>query len=717
MDEQYKDLENPIYYQNRELSWLDFNERVIYEAIDSSNPLLEQLTFLAIGSSNLDEFYKVRVAGLQDQQKMNVTEPDTKTQWSPKKQLQEITRRNREIVTKQYLLYHQKVDELADHRVLFRSVSELSSEDTERAKHLFKDEIEPAVTPYGIDAYRPFPHLTDGVLHLFVRLEKSGSPFIAIVPISTRLNRVHSLKSKENTILLLTEDLLYHFLPELFKGYKITYSFTFRITRNADLAIQEDGADDLLSAIEDYLQKRKNGMAVRLEIDKRQAEIMVEDDIDYLKKELSIKQRDIYMIDGPLDLTFLHEVTALLKEDGFGKTYPPFSPVEHALLKTKSIYEAVETQDLFFHHPFDSFNPIIQLVKEAVDDDRTVAIKQTLYRVSQDSPLIEALKRAAEKGIEVTVLVELKARFDEANNVHWARELEEAGAHILYGVKELKTHSKATLIVKKLDSGFKRYVHLGTGNYNEDTAKQYTDMGIVTADSNMTQDVATFFNYLSGYSEQPTYHYLHVSPFDIRDTFIEKLDKEMAMHQTYGNGHVIAKMNSLTDKKMILKLFEASQVGVKIDLIIRGICCLIPGVPGISENITVRSVVGRFLEHSRIYYFHSNGEENLYLSSADMMTRNMIKRVEIAYPVLDKPIKKHILSILKLYLYDNTKAWELNKDGLYRKRSSGQNKAINAQEELMRLAYASYSDTSALPASPLSKVRQRFAHLLGKIKK
>jgi len=314
-------------------------------------------------------------------------------------------------------------------------------------------------------------------------------------------------------------------------------------------------------------------------------------------------------------------------------------------------------------------------------------------------------------------LVELKARFDEANNVHWAKELEEAGAHILYGVKDLKTHSKATLIVKKEETGFKRYVHLGTGNYNEDTAKQYTDMGIVTADSYMTQDVATFFNYLSGYSEQPTYHYLHVSPFDIRDTFIEKLELEMAMHKKYGNGYVIAKMNSLTDKKMILKLFEASQVGVKIDLIIRGICCLIPGIPGISENITVRSVVGRFLEHSRIYYFHSNGEEKLYLSSADMMTRNMIKRVELAYPVLDSLIKKHILSILKLYLYDNTKAWVLNEDGLYRKLSPGQNKAVNAQEELMRLAYAKRSNQPTFPASPVSKVRQWFGDLLGKTKK
>lgn len=678
-------IDDPIYFQNRELSWLDFNARVVEEANDPANPILEQLIFLSIGSSNLDEFYKVRVAGLQDQQKMGVEEPDTKKMWSPKKQLQEITKKNRINVRRQYDLFDLKRKQLNEKGLYFKSVRELNESDKNEARAIFEREIKPAITPYGIDAYRPFPHLSDGVLHLFVKLKRSGEPFIAIVPVPERLSRVYGVHNNEHTYLLLIEDLIYSFLSDLFKGYDVTYSFTFRITRNADLEIQEEGAEDLLSAIEDYLEKRKNGMAVRLEIDRRESAVSVNEDIALLKKALSIKQRDIYTLNGPLDLTFLSEVIPFLKEHGITESFKPFEPNYPAELKDQSVYQLARKRDLFFHHPFDAFDPIISFVKEAAEDDRTVSIKQTLYRVSDDSPLVEALKKAAKKGIQVTVLVELKARFDEANNVHWAKELEEAGAHILYGVKGLKTHSKATLVIKKETDGFRRYVHLGTGNYNEQTARLYTDMGLITSNNEITQDVFDFFNYLSGYSEQPDYHYLHVSPFDIRDAFIENIEKEIKLHTRYGNGHIIAKMNSLTDKKMLLKLYEASQAGVRIELIVRGICCLIPGIPGVSENITVRSIVGRFLEHSRVYYFYHNGEENLYLSSADMMTRNMIKRVEIAFPVLEPPLKSHILSILKLYLYDNTKAWILTSDGFYKKASLS-NKPVHAQNELLSIS-------------------------------
>jgi len=707
MQGQDKSLENPDYYQNRELSWLDFNARVVEEADDPTNPLLEQLKFLAIGSSNLDEFYKVRVAGLQDQLKMGVIEPDTKKQWSPKKQLQEITIKNQQQVKRQYALFDKKKKELENYSVSFTTIDELSEDDRERAEGLFKYEIAPAITPYGIDAYRPFPHLTDGVLHLFVRLEKSGTPFIAIVPVPQRLSRIFSLKKDDEILLLFSEDMIYSFLSDLFKGYKVTYSFTFRITRNADLEIQEEGADDLLSVIEDYLEKRKNGMAVRLEVDNRRTSQSVEKDIAYLKKELSIKQRDIYYLDGPIDLTCLHEAVDILEDAGLDLSFEPFEPNYPEIFDKQSVYDLATEQDLFFHHPYDSFKPIIQFIEQAVADDRTVAIKQTLYRVSQDSPLVQALERAAKKGIQVTVLVELKARFDEANNVHWARKLEEAGAHILYGVKGLKTHSKATLVIKKEKQGFRMYAHLGTGNYNEQTAKLYTDMGLITADKEITQDVFDFFNYLSGYNEQPPYHYLHVSPFDIRDAFIENIEKEIELHRRYGNGHIIAKMNSLTDKMMLLKLYEASQAGVKIELIVRGICCLIPGILGVSENITVRSVIGRFLEHSRVYYFYHNGEENLYLSSADMMTRNMIKRVEIAFPVLDEKWKRHIISILKMYLYDNMKAWTLDAEGLYKKTQPDGLKPVHAQKELMHLE-------NTLSTSPKRNLLQRFRSFLNK---
>ena len=365
--------------------------------------------------------------------------------------------------------------------------------------------------------------------------------------------------------------------------------------------------------------------------------------------------------------------------------YPSFSPVTPSDLSGKNIFDVVEKKDVFLHHPYDSFDPVVDFIKSAAEDEDTIAIKQTLYRVSKDSPIIEGLKAAAESGKQVTVLVELKARFDEENNVQWAKELEEAGAHVLYGMTHLKTHSKITMVVKKQNNSIVRYVHLATGNYNDKTARLYTDMAIFTANKEIGEDATNFFNYLSGYSDQPEYNHLHVSPFEIRDSFIEYIDDEIAAHKQSGNGHIIAKMNSLTDKRVIMKLYEASQAGIRVDLIIRGICCLKPQVPGVSDNIHVRSIVGRFLEHSRIYYFHHNGDENLFLSSADMMTRNMIKRIEIEFPILDKAIKKEILSLMDVYLADNTKARELHPDGTYR-HVRNDRPAVDAQKYFMELA-------------------------------
>ena len=497
-------------------------------------------------------------------------------------------------------------------------------------------------------------------MHLFVSLTKDEEKHTAVIPISNFLERFYLLETEETVKVVLLEEIIQANIHRLFNGYDVLDSFTFRITRNADFDVQEEGAEDLLSVIEDYLKRRKNGVAVRLEVEETQPQ-----NVTLLRDALGLLERDVYQISGPLDLTLLAKLADKLEERFPDLRYPSFTPIIPNELLSEPIYALADRQDIFLHHPYDSFRPVLDFIEEACRDENTLAIKQTLYRVSKDSPIVKALKTAAESGIQVTVLVELKARFDEENNVHWAKELEDSGAHVLYGVTELKTHSKITLVVKKEGTQLKRYVHLGTGNYNDKTARGYEDMGIITTQSEIGEDATEFFNYLSGFSKVPKYRQLYVSPYEIRLSFFEHIEKEMAFHQAFGNGHIIAKMNSLTDKKIIKKLYEASMMGVKIDLIIRGICCLKPGIIGISENIRVMSIIGRYLEHSRVYYFHQNGAKKLFLSSADMMTRNMINRVEIEFPILDEKIKNEILTILDVYLNDNQKAQELHKDGHY----------------------------------------------------
>ncbi|MFL2099987.1 RNA degradosome polyphosphate kinase [Desemzia sp. FAM 23991] len=682
-----QDYSNPNFYQNRELSWLDFNQRVISEAELDINPLLEKLNFLGIGSSNLDEFYMVRVAGLQDQVKLNYNQPDSKTHLSPEKQLEAISIKNRSNVTYQYRLYTEVVKKLESHSVYFKDITALTKKEFKAAKSIFSEIIFPTLTPLGIDAYRPFPNLNNKLVNIFVHLEKEGDSKVAIVPLPALADRFVPIKMNDHTTIIYTEDLIAHFMSDLFKGYTIKSTFNFRVTRNADLEIHEQGAEDLLVVIEDYLKQRKNGMAVRLEVDTRHPHSTINEDIYHLTLALEIEEQDVYRIDGPLDLTVLGSISKYLSKDLPGLVFNSFSPVYPRELVDKDVYDAADKQDLFFHHPYDSFDPIVQFIQEAATDPLVLAIKQTLYRVSSDSPIVNALKRASENGKQVTVLVELKARFDEERNVQWAKELEEAGCHVIYGMTELKTHSKITMVVKKNKNKVTRYVHLGTGNYNDSTAKLYTDMGIITTNKKIGEDATNFFNYLSGYSEQPVYNYLSVSPFDIRDSYIEDIDEEIAFHQQHGNGHIIAKMNSLTDKVVIDKLYSASQAGVKIDLIIRGICCLRAQIPELSENIRVISIVGRFLEHSRIYYFHHNGEKKLYLSSADMMTRNMVKRVEIEFPILDNTIKESIFSILDIYLKDNVKARQQLTDGTYQMVQNDQPK-VDSQQTFMEMAIA-----------------------------
>lgn len=675
-------LASPEYYFNRELSWLDFNLRVLLEAKDDHNPLLEQLNFLSIGSSNLDEFFMVRVAGLQDQLKFGFNQPDTKTLLTPEQQLIAISEKNRQNIKLQYELFENLKSKLSNYQITSTTPEALSAEEHKEISRYYHKAIFPILTPLRIDVYHPFPHLNNKLLHLFIKLKNGDKKHSAIIPIPSLVSRYYVIRNGDERKIVFLEDIIANFLYTLFPGFEIVDYFVFRITRNADLDINEDSAVDLLLAIEDFLIQRKKGMAVRLEVDQRNSKTDLTGSIQFLMSELELKERDYYDVHGPLDLTFISKISSTFKSDFPELAYHPYEPTIPKELENENLYSVVETQDVFLHHPYDSFESIVDFINQAADDKDTWAIKQTLYRVSKDSPIVLALKRAAENGIQVTVLLELKARFDEENNLHWAKELEESGANVLYGVSDLKTHSKITLVVKKKKGKMIRYVHLGTGNYNDQTAKIYEDMGIITTNKEIGEDATLFFNYLSGYSDNPDYSRLYVSPNNIRLSFFEYIEKEIELHKKYQTGRIIAKMNSLTDKKIIMKLYEASQIGVKIDLIIRGICCLKPGVPDVSENIRVRSIVGRFLEHSRIYYFHQNGKRHLFLSSADMMTRNMVNRVEIEFPILDERIKDEITSIIDFYLADNVKARELQTDGSYA-YIRNEKEAINAQNTFM----------------------------------
>lgn len=677
-----KDINLPQYYNNRELSWLDFNYRVLQESYDKNNPLLEKLNFISIFSSNLDEFFMVRVAGLKDQVKMGYDKPENKAQMTPQEQLDAIKIKNTDYVNTQYQRYNELIKELANYDIEMVKPDDLSDALIEKLEQEFKLSVLPTLTPLGIDAYHPFPKLNNKSLNIFVDIDTEDAINSAIVQIPSLIPRFLTLNEGTKQYVVMVEDVITYFINYLFTGYEVLNTFTFRITRNADLTIHEDGAEDLLIEIERFLKERKSGSAVRLELDCRTSE---KENVEWLINQLEIEDNDIYYLDGPLDLTFLFGLVDHLSHKLKYLTYEKYTPQPPRSLGNKNIYQLSLERDIFFHHPYESFEPIVDFIRQAADDPNTIAIKQTLYRVSKDSPIINSLKEAAENGKQVTVLVELKARFDEENNVHWARMLEDAGCHVIYGMTHLKTHSKIALVVKRINNELTSFVHLGTGNYNDKTAKLYTDMGIITTNKDIAEDAINFFNYLSGYSTKPEYNKLIVAPYDIRDVFIDRIDKEIRSHLQHGNGKIMMKMNSLTDKTIIEKLFEASQAGVKIQLIIRGICCLKPGIPGISENIEVVSIVGRLLEHSRIYYFHNNSEAHIYLSSADVMTRNMIKRVEILFPVEDKSIGQRLVNYMNLQLSDNQKGRYQDAQGLYHYVENNSS-PLNSQSYLMQEA-------------------------------
>lgn len=709
------DISLPQYYNNRELSWLDFNYRVLQEAYDKNNPLLEKLNFISIFSSNLDEFFMVRVAGLKDQVKMGYDKPENKAQMTPQEQVDAIQEKAKKYVDTQYERYNELMTELQDYEIVMCEPHELSEPLLNKLERDFKLTILPTLTPLGIDAYHPFPKLNNKSLNIFVDIDTEDAINSAIVQIPSLIPRFLTYNEGPKQYVVMVEDVITYFINYLFTGYEILNTFTFRITRNADLTIHEDGAEDLLIEIERFLKERKSGSAVRLEVDGRTAN---PDDLDWLIETLEVDKQDVYFLNGPLDLTFIFGLVDHLSHKLNYLTYEKYSPQIPRSLGNNNLYELALKRDIFFHHPYESFEPIVDFIREAADDPNTIAIKQTLYRVSKDSPIIKSLKEAAEKGKQVTVLVELKARFDEENNVHWARMLEDAGCHVIYGMTHLKTHSKIALVVKRIAGELTSFVHLGTGNYNDKTAKLYTDMGIITTNEQIAEDAINFFNYLSGYSVKPEYNKLIVAPFDIRDVFIDRIDKEISSHLQHGNGKIMMKMNSLTDKAIIEKLFEASQAGVKIQLIIRGICCLKPGIPGISENIEVVSIVGRLLEHSRIYYFHNNGDERIYLSSADVMTRNMIKRVEILFPVEDKEIGKRLVDFMDLQLSDNQKGRYQDEHGHYHYVENNLS-PLNSQVYLMQEAIKYGQELKKRSAQPsgMPVVSKRRANWMNRIRR
>lgn len=659
-------------FYNRELSWLGFNYRVLSEARDKNIPLMERLKFLSITASNLDEFFMIRVASLKDMVHAKYTKKDI-AGLTPKEQLEIISTGTHELVEKQYNTYNRSFLPALKHNglTIVTQYEALNAEQAEYVDRYFMREVYPVLTPMAVDSSRPFPLIRNKSLNIAALLmdkKRKDTIDFATVQVPSVLPRIVTIPSEKEgeTCIILLEQIIEKNIQKLFLNYKVLDATPYRVMRNADLTIDEDEAADLLIEIERQLKKRQWGEAIRLEveqgIDKRLLKI--------LKKELQIQQEDIFTIRGPLDLTFLMKVYGM---DGFDhlKEEPYIPQPPKGLDMDGDLFEQIRQKDILLHHPYETFDPVVNFVRFAAKDPDVLAIKQTLYRVSSNSPIIASLAQAAENGKQVTVLVELKARFDEENNIVWARKLEKAGCHVIYGLVGLKTHSKITLVVRREEEGIRRYVHLGTGNYNDSTAKLYTDMGMFTCKRAYGEDATAVFNMLSGYSEPLSWNKLALAPTWLRTRFVELINRERDYAAMGKPARIVAKMNSLCDAGIINALYEASAAGVQIELIVRGICCLKQGVPGMSETIQVRSIVGTFLEHSRIFYFENDGSPEIYMGSADWMPRNLDKRVEILFPVEDPDLKKEIVHILHTQLADNTKAHLLQPDGLIDSEKDG----------------------------------------------
>lgn len=682
------DFYDPKYYTNRELSWILFDHRVLNEARDKRIPLFERLKFLSITASNLDEFFMIRVASLKDMVNAKYQKPDI-AGMTPKEQLAQLDIAIHGLVELQYSTFNYSlVPKLRQSGLrIIGKYEDLDEGEAAFVDKYFEENVYPVLTPMAVDSSRPFPLIRNKTLNIAALVRKKNTKEeleFATVQVPSVLNRIVELPAeKDGRKIIFLEEIIERNMHKLFLNYDIVCSYPFRIMRNADLSIEEDEAADLLKEIEKQLKKRQWGQAIRLEVaahcDKRLLEI--------LRSELQIEEQNIYAIDGPLDLTVLMKLYGL---DGFDhlKT-PKYIPQQVPSLPSGcNLFDEIRKGDILLHHPYQTFEPVVGFIRQAAKDPEVLAIKQTLYRVSGHSPIIAALAQAAENGKQVSVLVELKARFDEENNIVWARMLEKAGCHVIYGLVGLKTHSKITLVVRREEDGIRRYVHLGTGNYNDATAKLYTDIGLLTCSEDIGEDATAVFNMLSGYSEPLVWNKLSLAPLWLKKRFRYLIDREKKFAMEGRPARIIAKMNSLCDQDIIAALYEASAAGVKIDLIVRGICCLKTGIPGVSENITVRSIVGDFLEHSRIFYFENDEHYEIYCGSADWMPRNLERRVEILFPVDSPELKERLLHILDTQLKDNVKVSILQPDGNYERADRRGKQEVWSQKQFCEEAIA-----------------------------
>ncbi len=667
---------------NRELSWIEFNSRVLDEALDPTLPLLERLKFLSIFSTNLDEFFMVRVSGVQEQMDANpmMVSPDGLT---PATQLRLIAERLRPLLELQMRCLQQQVlTGLANHSVRILSYGELSKAQRDEVRSVFSERVFPVLTPLSVDPSHPFPYISNISLNLGTLVipedpsEDDESRF-ARVKLPPNVPRLIPVSGDGYTFVLLEEVIAAH-IETLFPGMRVLECQPFRITRDADIEIEEDEAGDLLKTVERQLRQRRFGFGVRLEVAAGMSPHMVRQ----LRHSLEMEEQDVYTIDGPLNIP---DLMALYRLDLPEFKDPPFNPATPAVLTSKeTIFDVIRHQDVLLHHPYESFAPVVEFLRSAARDPNVLAIKQTLYRVGPDSPIVQALIEAAERGKQVAVLVELKARFDEENNILWARRLEQAGVHVVYGIVGLKTHVKAALVVRQEKNTLRRYVHLGTGNYNPVTARMYTDLGFFTADPDFGADVSDLFNFLTGFSRQSRYRKLLVAPVSLRKGLVEMIRREVEHHRAGRPAGIVAKFNSLTDTETIEEFYAASRAGVPIDLVVRGICCLKPGLPGRSETIRVGSIVGRFLEHSRVYRFINGGQDQIFLGSADIMNRNLDRRVELLFPIEDERLKERIrVDVLEACLADTVKMRWLQSDGTHLRPRFATDKVVDAQLTLL----------------------------------